>query len=78
MLEPVPRGTDALLPHLSRGEVEGVEGRVQAGVADHVETRLDPQEGARREVGGCLGHGEVQAAALSGRVGVVRTQGGSP
>ena len=44
VLESVPRGSDALLPHLGRGEVEGVEGRVQAGVADHVETCLDPQE----------------------------------
>ena len=50
VFEAVAGGTDPLLPHFRGGQVQGVQRRIEAGVADDVEAGLDAQQRARRQV----------------------------
>ena len=78
MFEAVACGADPLLPHLGRGLVKGLEGRIEACVADDVEARLDAEQRTRRQVRRSLRNREVLVSALPGGVAVIRPQGSGP
>ena len=60
----VTGSTDPLVTNFGCSEVKGVQRRVQAGVANHMESALDAEQRAGSQMRGGLFHGKVQGAAL--------------
>jgi hypothetical protein len=67
-----------LLPYFGSGQIESIEGRVEAGVANHMEAGLDTQKRTRRKMGGRLGRGKLPGAPLPRRVSIIGAQGSRP